>query len=112
MNTFSFYSSTFGKTVIIDRPSLSGVQTDPAGHPQMVTWGAFSYSTLKSISVSEYQRLQPDLVIHRLADGSLLAAPKTLLAGYDPGSSDRWGQSLNPRVEYLTLLPSLPLELP
>lgn len=109
---FSHYHSTFGLTVVIDRPTLRlGKVAD--GKPRSVLYNDRThYLTIKGIAVADYKRLQPDLVIFRLADGTLLAAPKTAHDAIDPGDSQTFGQSYNMPVGYLQLLPHLPAEMP
>ena len=109
---FSHYHSIFGLTVLIDRPTLRlGKVVD--GAPRTVNYNdRVHYLNIKGIAVADYKRLQPDLVIFRLADGTLLAAPKTAHEAIDPGESQTFGQSYNMPVSYLQLLSHLPAEMP
>jgi hypothetical protein len=52
MNSFYKYDSTFGVTVVIDRPSLTEVLFDATGHPQSLGTGGLILPTQPS---SPYQ---------------------------------------------------------
>lgn len=72
-NLFNSYLSTFGTVVTIDRPMLTGYRGGATPYSVYHQNGR-SYREMLGITCESFEEIKPDVVIWKLADGSLLSA--------------------------------------
>ena len=112
-NSYPDYYSTFGKTVVIDRAVLTSYLRDASGYPKAVEHeSGTAYMTIYGLALHSYIATQPDIVVFRLHDGSLLAATKEMMDGWQPEKTATYQKCFIHRVKYMMPLPFLPQEIP
>lgn len=114
------YYSTVGLVCVVPRPTLVSLNTQD-GQPISVNYPTNShfgaavkyFYDLKGIQLDDYKRIKPDLVIYRLADGTLLAAGKDVIeASQVSYTSGYHGQCYITKIKDLEVFDKLPLEAP
>jgi hypothetical protein len=90
-NRHKTHTTTDGlKVCIVPRPVLLGIILSDDGKPSAVKYpdqsqwsqtGFKTYHTLKGINKEDYDRIQPDLVLYQLKDGTLLQADLAAFEG-------------------------------
>lgn len=97
------------KVAVVPRPALDSYNYIIPGYPETVQWNDKHFCSIKGICVQDFLDHEPDLVVYKLGDGSLLAASAEAIKASLVTEHTQWFQgAYETAVSKLQVLTDLP----